>query len=206
LVTRAKKEGIKVTVETCPHYLVFADEDLLRVGPELKCDPPLRNRENVEALWESILVGEIDSIGSDHAPCTVEEKNEGLDDIWKAWAGITGIQATLPVLLTEGVHKRGLKLNTLAKLIAGNPARIFGLYPGKGALIPGSDADFVVVDLEQEWTMKKEQILSKNKHSPYIGYPFKGKVEQTYVRGKLVFDRGCITANPGYGRLVLRNS
>jgi len=206
MVTHAKNEGVNVTVETCPHFLTFTDQDFLIVGPELKCDPPLRSRETVEALWESLLAGEIDTVGSDHAPCTVAEKEEGLENIWKAWSGITGIQATLPVLLTEGVHKRGLKLNRLVKLIAGNPARIFGLYPRKGALLPGSDADFVIVDINQEWKMEKEEILSKNKHSPYVGFPFKGKVEQTYVRGQMVFDRGSITAEPGYGRLVLRNN
>jgi allantoinase len=127
-----------------------------------------------------------------------------MDDIWKAWGGISGVQSMLPALLTEGVHKRGLSLTALARMLSANPARLFGLYPQKGAIRPGADADLVVVDLEAEWTLTADQLLYKNKFSAYEGYPFKGKVQQTLVRGQTVFADGEILVQPGYGNLLRR--
>jgi len=102
------------------------------------------------------------------------------------------------------VHKRGLPLPDLVRMISANPARIFGLYPQKGALLPGSDADMTVIDLDAEWRLSAEDLLYKNKHSAYIGYTFNGKVEQTFVRGKPVFQHGKIVAQPGSGKALSR--
>ena len=110
----------------------------------------------------------------------------------------------LPAMLTEGYHKRGLQLPALVKLICANPARIFGLYPQKGTLLPGSDADVVVVDLDKSWTLAAEDLFSKHKHSAYVGYTFQGKVERTIVRGITVYQDGNIMVEPGYGRLLRR--
>ena len=206
LVAEAKTRGVNVTVETCPHFLCFDEEDYLSMGPELKCDPPVRTRAEVDALWQCVLEGLIDVIASDHAPATIEQKNQGIDNIWKAWAGITGIQTMLPAILTEGVHKRGLTYSSLVRMMSSNPARIFGLYPHKGSLQPGSDADIVVLDPEQEWQLDVSQLFNKNKHSAYEGFAFKGAVEQVIVRGKTVFLKGEILAEPGYGKLLLRSS
>ncbi len=203
-VARAKRAGSHVTVETCPHYLFFDQDDFVRIGPAAKCAPPLRSREDVEALWLCVLEGLVDTIGSDHSPCTVPEKERGNDNIWQAWGGITGIQFMLPALLSEGVHKRGLSLPLLARMLSGNPARLFGLYPRKGAMVPGADADLVVVDLDREWTLTADQLFSKNKQSPYIGCSFKGAVERTIVRGVTVYHSGAITAQPGHGQLLRR--
>ena len=155
-------------------------------------------------MWDCVLAGLVDTIASDHSPCPWDDKAPGMRDIWKAWGGISGVQTMLPALLTEGVHKRGLSLPDLVRMISANPARIFGLYPQKGALQPGSDADMTVIDLDAEWALSAEDLLYKNKHSAYIGYTFKGKVEQTFVRGQPVFQHGKIVAQPGYGKALSR--
>jgi allantoinase len=127
-----------------------------------------------------------------------------MDNIWQAWGGISGVQSMLPAVLTEGVHKRGLPLPAVARMMAANPARIFGLYPQKGTLLPGADADLVVVDLDKEWTLSANDLLYKNKHSAYVGYSFTGAVERTIVRGVTVYQNGQITVQPGFGQLLRR--
>jgi allantoinase len=204
-VAQARLKGARVTAETCPHFLFFDHQDFERIGPAAKCAPPIRSRADVEALWDCVLAGLVDTIGSDHSPCTWDEKEKGLEDIWKAWGGISGLQSMLPALISEGVHKRGLTLPSLVKMLSANPARLFGLYPQKGAILPGSDADFVVVDLEKEWTLTADQLFYKNKHSAYTGYVFKGSVERTLVRGVTVFADGQIQVQPGFGKLLCRS-
>lgn len=205
-VDEIKNNGTHVTSETCPHYLYFDHQDFEEIGPAAKCGPPIRSRENVEALWECVLNGQVDVINSDHSPCEWKDKEKGMDNIWKAWGGITGIQMMLPVLLSEGVNKRGLTLPTLSKMISENPARLYGVYPRKGVIAPGADADLVVVDLDEEWTLSADQLFSRNQHSAYVGRTFKGKVLKTFVRGELVYDEGKILAEPGYGQLLLRET
>ena len=204
-IASARQEGVHVTAETCPHYLFFDHQDFERIGPAAKCAPPIRSREDVEALWECVLGGLVDTIGSDHSPCSWDEKEKGMVDIWKAWGGISGVQLTLPVLLSEGVNKRGLALPALARMLSYNPARLFGLYPQKGTIQPGADADLVVVDLGKEWTLAAEQLFYKNKFSAYVGSTFKGRVERTIVRGKTVYQDGQIVVEPGYGKLLRRS-
>ena len=203
-ISQARQAGVHVTAETCPHYLFFDHQDFERIGPAAKCAPPIRSRANVEELWECVLSGLVDTIGSDHSPCSWDEKEKGLDNIWKAWGGISGVQLSLPVLLSEGVNKRGLGLPALARMVAYNPARLFGLYPQKGKIQPGADADLVVVDLDQEWTLTAEQLFYKNKFSAYVGATFKGAVLRTLVRGQTVYQDGQIMVEPGYGKLLRR--
>jgi allantoinase len=205
-VDRARRDGARVTVETCPHYLFFDETDFERLGPVAKCAPPLRARAEVEELWACVLAGLVDAIGSDHSPCPWADKEPGLDNIWQAWGGISGVQVLLPVLLTEGVHKRGLPWPDLVRMTSANPARIFGLYPQKGSLLPGADADFTVVDPDREWELVAGDLLQKHKHSPYIGTRFRGLVERTVVRGRTVYQDGRILAEPGYGRYLRRRS
>ena len=204
-IARAKQARVHVTAETCPHYLCLDRDDYIRLGPAAKCSPPIRDRAEVESLWQCVLSGQVDTIASDHSPCTLEEKACGNDNIWKAWGGITGIQTMLPALLTEGYHKRGLPLPALVRMLSTNPARIFGLYPKKGTLLPGSDADLVVVDLNREWTLSPDHLFSKNKHSAFTDFRFKGAVEQTIVRGVSVYGGRRILASPGFGQLVRRD-
>lgn len=204
-IAQAKKEGAHVSSETCPHYLFFDHQDFEQIGPAAKCAPPIRSREMVNELWQCVLDGLVDVIGSDHSPCTWAEKEKGLGNIWKAWGGISGMQTMLPVLLSEGFHKRGLPLTSLVRMLTTNPVRLYGLDDQKGAMQVGKDADLVVVDLNREWTLTKEQLFYKNQHSAYVGYSFKGMVVQTLVRGKTVYQDGKIIAEPGYGKLLRRS-
>lgn len=203
-VALAKEDGLRVTAETCPHYLYFDKEDFTDIGPKAKCAPPLRSSEIVHELWEYVLAGKVDTIGSDHSPCTWEEKASGLDDIWQAWGGISGVQTMLSVILTEGFHKRNLPLTAVVRMMSANPARIFGLYPQKGTLQPGTDADVTVIDLDQAWTVEGEDLFYKNKFSAFEGVSLTGKVTHTFVRGKLVYNEGSFEASPGYGKLLKR--
>ncbi len=201
---QAKQQGVNLSVETCPQYLLLDLEDFERIGPRAKCAPPIRSRDHVEALWECVLDGHVDTIGSDHSPCTAQDKDIGYTDIWQAWGGISGIQTMLPGLLTEGVHKRGLSLPLLTRMVSANPARIFGLYPQKGALLPGSDADLIIVDPDRTWTLANEDLYYRNPHSAFTGFEFQGWVERTFVRGVTVCENGVITAEPGFGQLLTR--
>ncbi len=204
LVYQAKAEGLAVTCETCGHYLWFDQEDFVRIGPAAKCDPPIRTAENREAIWKRVLSGKVDCIASDHSPSAAALKAKGQDNIWEAWGGISGIQALLPILLTEGVHRRNMPLTLLARLWAGGAARIFGLYGKKGVIAPGADADLVIADPEKEWTMTEEDLKSRNKVSPYIGSTFKGAVERTFVRGRMVCGPDQEPDARGWGRLLRR--
>jgi dihydroorotase-like cyclic amidohydrolase len=180
------------------------DKNILRDKKSYaKCNPPLRSRENVEKLWDYIFDGTIDIIGSDHGPYSDEEKvKEG--NFWDEYSGFGGFDAMLPGLITEGVHKRGLSLSHLSKITSENTARIMGLYPKKGSLLPESDADVLVVDLNKEWIYDGMKSFSKTKSNKgiYQDMKLKGKVEKTFVRGELVYDNGVIVGKQGYGQYV----
>jgi len=201
-VQAAREAGLSLTAETCPHYLEFDEQDFERVGPALKCAPPIRDAASRERLWTALLAGEVDLVASDHSPCPAADKKKGEHDIWQAWGGIAGIQATLPVLLTDGVHARGLSLERVADLTATAPARLFGLYPRKGAIAIGADADFVLVDTQRTWTFSPEQLQTRSGISPYLGRAFRGAAVRTIVRGRTVFADGEIVGEAGWGKLV----
>ncbi len=202
-VNHARQGGAHVTCETCPTYLFFDEDDFIRMGPILKAGPPVRARAEVERLWQRVLDGQVDVIGSDHSPSTWAEKEIGMDDIWLAWGGMCGVQTLLPVMITEGVLKRGLGLPALTRMVSANPARIFGLAD-KGRIAPGMDADLTVIDLDGEWTVTPESLYYENQFSPYVGYTLKGKVLWTLVRGVVVFGEGKIQVQPGFGQLLKR--
>ena len=204
LVASAKHRGVRVTVETCPHHLLLDLDDFQRIGPDAKCAPPLRTRETVEDLWQCVLAGDVDTFGSDHSPCPPELKQAGEDGVWRAWGGISGIQTMLPALMTEGVHKRGLSLAALTRMASANPARLLGLYPRKGIIQPGSDADFVVVNPDCRWTLTPDHLFYRHRHSAFVGHTFRGAVERTIVRGTTVYHQEAIRVEPGFGRLFQR--
>lgn len=199
-ISAAKRRGIKVTSEICPHYLFFDESDLLRLGPVAKCAPPLRPAGEREKLWERVLAGEVDVIASDHSPCLWEDKTAGEDDIFDAWGGISGLQSTLPVLITEGVEKRGLHFPDLVRMTATNPARLFGFWPRKGDIIEGADADLTLVDPKAGSILKASDLLYRNKHSAYVGSHFTGRVLRTISRGRTVFADGRIVGAAGHGK------
>lgn len=205
VVDAARRKGVSITAETCPHYLAFTEDDFERIGPALKCAPPIRDAATRDALWEELLSGRVDLIGSDHSPCPAADKHKGEDDIWLAWGGVAGVQATLPVLLTDGVRARGLSFERLAHLTATAPAQLFGLYPRKGAIAVGADADFALVDPELPWVLDAKQLQTRSGVSAYLGREFTGKVVRTIVRGETVFVDGEIVGKPGWGQLVRPN-
>lgn len=200
-IARAKSRGVSITAELCAHYLWFTLEDFLKQGPLLKCAPPIREASCKEALWQKVMEEKVDMITSDHSPCSIEEKEKGKDNIWKAWGGVAGIQNVVHVLLTEGVNKRGLSLESVTRMVSANPARRFGVYGKKGVIMPGADADIMIVDLDRKWIFKEEDIYTKSKISPYLGAEFTGKVIRTIVRGRTVFNEKIIPSD-GYGEYV----
>jgi allantoinase len=199
LVQAARRDGVRVTSETCPHYLHLDWTALDRRGAYAKCKPPLRSPESTERLWQAVLGGGIDFIASDHAPYSHEEK-EG--DIWQAGWGMTGIQTMIPILISDGVIKRGWDLSAFVRFISTRTAQVFGLYGRKGTIRVGSDADLVVIDLNGAWTVRRDDLFYRQAWSALEGETLQGRIEQTIVRGRVVYNRGEITVSPGYGQFV----
>jgi allantoinase len=202
-VAQARRVGVDMTAETCPHYLGFGASDFSEQGPLLKCAPPIRHGTR-QRLWEQVLAGQIEYIASDHSPCSAALKTQGKADIFAAWGGITGLQSTLPLMLSEGVHQRGMSLELLAQLLATRPAKRLGLWPRKGEIRVGADADLALVDPAREWTLTADALEARSGLSPYVGRHFTGAVERTLVRGRTVFQGGAVTGTPGDGWFVQR--
>lgn len=200
-VRRWRQRYDRVHVETCPHYLTHtSDMDLGGMG---KANPPFRSKAEQDALWEGLFDGSIDVVASDHCPRKRATKDKSL---WLASQGFPGTATILPVLLHEGFHKRGLSLQRICQLVAGNPARIFGVDHRKGALRPGMDADIALVDLNLERTVRHEDLLSYSDYSIYDGWTFKGWAVETILRGKTVMQGGKLTGTPGDGRYLFRRN
>lgn len=201
-ILEARKKGAAVTFETCPHYLYLTDQDIAAYGAYAKCNPPMRGRAQQEGLWDLLRQGAVDCVGSDHSAYSSQQKEDG--SFWDAPGGFPGMDLMLPILVSEGIHKRGVRWETIAQVTSGGPARIFGLSHKKGAIQIGKDADFAVIDPHKEWTFHASQSFYGNQSEkyPYEGRVFKGQVLATLVRGKTVFERGKILAPPGYGRYV----
>lgn len=192
LVTEARERGIRVTCETCPHYLHLTEDDVENLGAVAKCAPPLRNNDERLALWQAILRGEVDLIASDHSPSSPDLKER--DDFFAVWGGISGVQSTLQILLTHHTEQ-GLPLQKIAALTAKNPAERFKLA-NKGRLEPGYDADLTLVDVGSSETLTKEKLFYRHQQSPYVGQTFKGIIKQTLLRGQIIFKDGEIVAEP----------
>ncbi len=201
-VAAAKSEGLRVTAETCLHYLVFTKADVERWGPYLKMTPPLRTSYHVEALWRGIASGAVDAVATDHAPGTREEKEVGWEDIWRAWGGIPGVETLVPVTLSEGVWRRGLDPRRVCRVLCRGPAEAFGLYPRKGSLAPGSDADLVLFDRKVERVVRAADLHYKVGWTPYDGILVRGWPSRVYVRGELVALEGEPVGRRGHGRFV----
>ena len=202
---RARGAGSTVHVETCPHYLTH-DIDWPGFGPyggDLgKINPPVRTAADREALWRGLADGRIDTVATDHVHRDASGKAGG---IWAASPGCPGLETLLPVMLTEGYHKRSIPLARIAQLLSGNPARLMGLAQNKGRIAIGMDADFAAVDLGATWTLEKAQIQSSAGYSIYEGWRFKGRVVHTLVRGRPVLrDRALMEDAVGTGRYVRR--
>jgi allantoinase len=205
LVREEKRLGRPVTMEICPHHLLLDLDDLVRLGPYGACAPALRERGLVELLWDSVLDGTADCLVSDHSAYTRAEKDAGYDDIFLSPLGCQVMQETVPLVLDEAFHRRGLPLDAFVRFSSTNAARISGTYPRKGTLLPGADADVVLYDLEHEWRIDAaSQQFSKNPWSPFDGRRARARVVRTLVRGETVFADGEILAAPGSGRFLDR--
>lgn len=210
VIAAARAAGADVTSETCPHYLVFGDEDLRRGGAALKCAPPIRTGPEREALWAALLGGRIDLVASDHSPCAPELK-EGTD-LLAAWGGVSGVQSLLPAMLSAMCRRAAggpdvaAVLGFLAWRLAAKPAQRLGLWPRKGRIGTGADADIVLLDAEREWTLDPADLETRSGRSPYAGRTFRGLVRTTLVRGRIVYRDGEFPAGPGHGRLVPRET
>jgi allantoinase len=193
----ARSRGVDVSIETCAHYLYFTEEDVERLGAVAKCAPPLREASHQNVLWSQLLAGVVDVVASDHSPTPPDTKR---GDFWKAWGGIAGVQSTLAVLLDQGFHRRNLPLAAIANLLAGYPAQRFRI-PKKGSLVVGNDADLVLVDLAEAYTLQAEDLWQRHPLTPYIGNTFRGVARETIRRGETIFRNGAITGRES-GRLV----
>ncbi len=204
VIRHARSRGVSMTVETLPSYLVLDDTDLDRWGVFAKCNPPIRSKQNQEALWDMLLKGEINMLGSDHCPYTDEDRLKHNGDIWKVPPGLPGIELMLPLMLDAGLNKRGMKPEQIARLMSTNPANRFGLGFRKGTLRVGMDADVVLADPNHEWVYEGSKSLGKQKSSltPWEGKELKGQVIETIVRGTSVFREGEILVAPGSGELI----
>ena len=205
LVKKAKKKGVSVIAETCPHYLFLNDQALVKHGAFAKCNPPVRSEAERKKMWEYLKVGYFDIVGSDHAPYTKEEKEKGNGDIFSPPAGFPGLSTRLPLMFTA-VKDGRLDLNMMVMLICEHPARIFVLFPQKGSIMIGADADFVIFDADKKGNIDKDKMFTKCKDSATVfdGWEVYGQPEKTIVRGQIVYDEGEIKVDPGYGKIIKR--
>jgi allantoinase len=181
ILRAAKADGVRITVETCPHYLTFAAEEVPHGATSFKCCPPIRETEHREALWRALADGEVDMVVSDHSPCTPELKRLDDGDFGAAWGGIASLQVALPVVWS-GARARGLGLDAVVRWMAEAPARLAGL-PTKGAIAVGKDADLVAFAPEERWTVG--DLEHRNPVTPYAGRELHGVVRRTWLRGEL---------------------
>jgi allantoinase len=195
-----RSQGVAVSAETCPHYLVFCDEDMDRLGGRLRINPPVRKKTERELLWQKIRVGDIGCVSSDHAPWPADRKES--TSIFESASGCPGVETLLPLVYSEGVVTGRISLAVLVRVIAETPARLFGLYPKKGSLLPGSDADLVILNPRKKWTIRADELHSSAGWTPYEGMEVNGCVETTIVRGMIVYHKGEFPESKGTGRFV----
>ncbi len=204
LAKAAREKGQEIYIETCPHYLYLTEESLNEFGTYAKCNPALRDAGRVERMWQYIEDGTIDSVGSDHAPYTVEEKETRKEDIFVAPAGFPGLESRLPLMMTA-VRDGRISINRAVELLCSNPARIFGLGPRKGTICPGADADLVLLNPEESFVIRASEMFTKARDVAKVfeGKRVYGKVKKTFLRGQIIFDEGKIMAEPGFGQWVV---
>lgn len=211
MAKEAKARGQKIFLETCPHYLLLTEEELIKHGPYAKCNPPLRKQEEVDKLWDYVIDGTVDFIGSDHATFLPSEKENGYDDIFKAAAGTIGIDLRLPLLLNEvAKDERGLTLERVVELCCENPAKAFNIYPKKGTIQPGADGDLVIFDMNDKTVVdwRKNYSHAREIAKVYDGWELNCKLNYTILRGKVVMEEGIVdpvaSGTKGWGKLVTR--
>jgi len=196
-ITKARATGTRVTVETCPHYLAFAAEQIRDGDTALKCAPPIRERDHQERLWRALQDGQIDLIATDHSPAPPDIKRLDTGNFLEAWGGIASLQVSLPVVWTEA-KRRGIPIGRLAQWMSAAPAKLAGLDHRKGAIAVGHDADFVIIDPEREMIVDASRLYHRHPVTPYDGARLKGLITMTMLRGEIVYQHGeCVGAPAG---------
>ncbi len=201
LVAAYRAQGVRATAETCPHYLLLSEQDMDHLGGFGKINPPLRSTEQIAGLWSLLERGGVDMVSSDHAPWPRERKSNR-DDIFANASGTPGVETLLPLVYSAGVDSGRLSIQQLVRLTAETPARTFNLWPRKGQIASGADADLVVVDPVVEWTLRASELHSAAGWTPYEGFAMHGRIQKTLVRGRVVYDGNAVTAQPGFGQFV----
>ncbi|MCH7746434.1 MAG: amidohydrolase family protein [Chloroflexi bacterium] len=209
-IKQAQREGQRVWTETCPQYLLLDEKLMETMGPLAKIGPPLRSADGINqaAMWEGSEHGYISAVASDHAPGPPERKEGGWDNIFRRPDGqpipfgAPSIETLVPLMYSEGVVKRGLPLSWMARVLAENPARIFGLYPRKGVIQPGSDADLLIIDPDAETTIQATEHKGNSGFTPYEGWTLKGIPWMTLLRGRVLLNQGKLEQQPGYGTFL----
>ncbi|GAA0381964.1 allantoinase AllB [Microbispora corallina] len=182
LIEAARRDGVRVTAETCPHYLALTAEEIPDGATEFACCPPIREAAGREALWAALAAGTLGLVVSDHSPCAAGLKHRDTGDFGTAWGGVSSLQLALPVVWTEA-RLRGVPLARLAEWMSARPARLAGL-PGKGAIAPGYDADLCVLAPEETFTVRPEELHHRQPVTPYAGRRLHGVVRRTWLRGR----------------------
>src|SRR5260370_6661905 len=204
MLRAAMTSGVRITAETCPHYLYFAAEQIPEGATEFKCCPPIRERENREELWEALAHGTLDVVVSDHSPCPSDMKLSESGDFLAAWGGISSLQLRLPVVWTEA-YQRGFSFLDISRWLCNAPARLVGLDTRKGAIAAGCDADIVIWDPTQEFKVEPDMLQHRHKLTPYQGETLRGVVKKTLLRGKKIYDNGELVGLP-QGQFLPRTS
>lgn len=192
-IRAAREKGQTVYAETCPQYLLLDDslyEQPGFEGAKYVCSPPLRMKEDQEVLWKALAEGEIQTIATDQCSFTMAQKEMGKDDFTKIPNGMPGLQTRVPLLYTYGVEAGRITREQMCSLLSENPAKLYGIYPQKGVIQPGSDGDIVIIDPNENSVIKASELLHNTDYSPFEGFPLKGIVDQVFLRGDLVAQRG----------------
>ncbi len=202
LIRRAKKEGVRITAETCPHYLFFTSGLIPNGRTEFKCAPPIRDLQNSRKLWTALGRNTIDFVVSDHSPSPPAMKCLNSGDFFKAWGGIASLQLGLPAMWTK-LSEQNYSLKHLVRWMCNRPARLAGLEKYKGAITIGYDADVVVWNPEKRFIVRAKMLQHRHKLTPYANQSLRGMVEATFLRGEMIYDRGRFLGAPS-GALLRR--
>jgi len=199
-LAEAKARGVEITGETCPHYLLLSEKDYEKSGGVVRVNPPVRETPNQQPLWNALVDGTVDMIATDHAPHTPEEKTR--NDIWTVDCGFPGVETQMPLMLTE-INRGRATIRDYVRWSADNPAKLWGLYPRKGTLTVGSDADIAIVDMNRRWSIDDAKIQSHSKISPWQGWECSALPIHTIVRGHFVMKNRVLNEQArGTGRSV----
>lgn len=201
----ARSRGVRAYAETCPQYLVLTDEKLEQPhfhGANYVCSPPLRTEDHQEALWRGLRDGSLQTVGTDHAPFFFEQRQPGRSDFTKIPNGLPGIEWRLSLLYHYGVRANRISLNRFVELVSTNAAKLFGLYPRKGEIAPGSDGDLVIFDPQREQVLSAKTQLTNCDYNPYEGMVVTGVPEKVLLGGQIVAENGVFVGEDGSGKFL----